>query len=541
MPQRKLLIILSLIVLLPLIFLSWQSWKISRDNHQVNKAHFEQLISARLDKVDALVQAYFDETQLTLSLLIPQWKLETNGIREITNSNGTIRQIFVIDKNNKRLLPANNIPLTRNESALVQRLTAIWHDPKILLSNQPEPSAEEQTQAKTKSRSMSSQHMVSKSMTKNLPNNVLHHGWYLWHWEGGANLIYWQQNNQQQIIGVELEPVSIKSDLISRLPDTTSDHDSTNNFRLRVLDTAGKIIYQWGAFNPAKNQSLQQHSLSYPLSSWSVEYYGEAYSPTVLSRYNLLLTLAGFALLISALAWFLYREQIREMRLATQRVQFVSQVSHELKTPLTNIRMYSEMLEDQLDDNPQQQRYLQVITDESQRLSRLISNVLNFSRKPRLHQHEFEVNPLIQQSISHFKPSFATKSIALNLDLKATGSLFSDPDALEQIINNLLSNVEKYAADGQQVDISSTIDQQHFTLQIRDYGKGIAHRERKRIFQPFYRINNQLTEGVSGTGIGLAIAKQQAELLGGSLTLISVDKGACFQLKLPLQQRSKKQ
>jgi signal transduction histidine kinase len=404
----------------------------------------------------------------------------------------------------------------------------------MLFSNQSEQLLEEQTQAKTKSQSFSSKRIASKriaskGITKSLPKNVLQHGWYLWHWEGGANLIYWQQNNQQQIIGVELEPVRIKSDLISRLPNTVSD-----NFRLRVLDTAGQIIYQWGAFRPRKTQALQQHSLSYPLSSWSVEYYAEAYSPAVLSRYSLLLTLAGFALLISTLAWFLYREQTREMRLATQRVQFVSQVSHELKTPLTNIRLYAEMLEDQLDNDPQQQRYLQVITDESQRLSRLIANVLNFPRKPRLHKREFDVNAVIQQSIAHFKPSFAAKSIALNLDLQAMDSLLSDPDALEQIINNLLSNVEKYASNGKQIDISSAIDQQQFTLKIRDYGKGIARSERKRIFQPFYRINNQLTEGVSGTGIGLAIAKQQAELLGGSLELIAVDKGACFQLKLPL-------
>ncbi len=534
MPQRKLLIILSLIVLLPLIFLSWQSWKISRDNHQVNNARFEQLISSRLDKVDALVQAYFDETQLTLSLLIPQWKLDTNSIRKITNSNGTIRQIFVIDKKYKRQFPANNIPLTSNESALIQRLSAIWRDPQMLFSNQSEQLLEEQTQAKMKSRSFSNKRIASKGFTSNLPKNVLQHGWYLWHWEGGANLIYWQQNNQQQIIGVELEPVRIKSDLISRLPNTVSDNANADNFRLRVLDTAGQIIYQWGAFSPSNTQALQQHSLSYPLSSWSVEYYGAAYSPAALSRYSLLLTLAGFALLISTLAWFLYREQTREIRLATQRVQFVSQVSHELKTPLTNIRLYAEMLEDQLDNDPQQQRYLQVITDESQRLSRLIANVLNFSRKPRLHKREFDVNAVIQQSIAHFKPSFAAKSIQLNLDLQAKGSLFSDPDALEQIINNLLSNVEKYAVNGKQVDISSSIEDQKFSLKVRDYGKGIARSERKRIFQPFYRINNQLTEGVSGTGIGLAIAKQQAELLGGSLELIAVDKGACFQLKLPL-------
>lgn len=531
MLERKLITILSLIVLLPLLFLSWQSWTISRDTHQVNQARFDNLISAQLDKTDAVVQAYFDEMQLKLSLMIPRWQFDTQSLRQTIASEGAIRQIFVIDKDKKRLFPADSSPLKQGEIALLKRLQPIFYDPNILFANPSEPLKEEQVQG------MKKQRLTKKRVAKGIPKDALRHGWYLWHWQGGANLIYWQQNHQQQIIGVELAPIRVKSDLISRLPNTETGKKGSD-FRLRVLDTAGHIVYQWGQYHRVNAVALQQRSLRYPLSSWSLAYYANAYKPALLSRYSLLLTLLGFAVLISVLAWFLYREQSREMRLATQRVDFVSQVSHELKTPLTNIRLYAEMLEDQLayegEKNPQQQRYLQVITTESQRLSRLIANVLNFSRTPQIHKRLFDVDEVIQQSLTHFKPSFATLSIVWQFDLQAKGSLLSDPDALEQIITNLLSNVEKYAVEGKQVDISSVMTEHYFTLQVRDYGRGISRNERKRVFQPFYRSNNQLTEGVSGTGIGLAIAKTQAELLGGSLELITVNQGACFQLTLPL-------
>ncbi|MEH6454952.1 MAG: ATP-binding protein, partial [Cocleimonas sp.] len=110
-----------------------------------------------------------------------------------------------------------------------------------------------------------------------------------------------------------------------------------------------------------------------------------------------------------------------------------------------------------------------------------------------------------------------------------------DPDILEQILNNLLSNVEKYASSGKRLDINSEIKNNQFVVRIRDYGSGISRAERKHIFKPFYRIDDKITEGVSGTGIGLTIARQQAEYLGGSLEYIDVSEGACFELKLPIE------
>jgi len=101
---------------------------------------------------------------------------------------------------------------------------------------------------------------------------------------------------------------------------------------------------------------------------------------------------------------------------------------------------------------------------------------------------------------------------------------------LMRLSGNLLNNLRL----GKQLDIHSHIKNGQFIVSVRDYGLGISRTERKHIFKPFYRIEDRITEGVSGTGIGLTIARQQAEHLGGSLNYVDVDNGACFELKLPL-------
>ena len=602
MQNRKLIISLALLVLLPLSLLAWQGVKISQDTQKLNDARFVSLMTARLNQVDTVVQSYFEEMQLKWSLSIPQWQLDNNATRERIKNDGNIRQIFVLDPQRIRSFPPTDNDITAAEKSFVDRLELVWRDPQILFSRQNNNSKAEQVAGLQKrpetksivasapvstSRSLESyesavvmeesiasaniaadtadeavvgssssyapksyksepgkskisfgsrlakkaERKISKKESSNALSDINKQGWYMWHWGNDSNLIFWQEGKDNSIVGVEMEPVRVKADLISRLPDTLPDEN--NDFRLRLLDATGQVVYQWGNYQ-VSGSAQQRLGLSYPLSSWTLEYYGEAFDQKGFSRFNLLLSFLGFALLLSALAWFLYREQTREMRLAEKRVQFVSQVSHELKTPLTNIRLYAEMLESQVEDSEQPKRYLQVITDESKRLTRLISNVLNFSREPRVHKRGIDADETIRQSIEHFEPSFTAKNIVINADLNVEGELQTDPDILEQILNNLLSNVEKYAASGKCVDIKSELRNNHFIVSVRDYGLGISRAERKHIFKPFYRIDDKITEGVSGTGIGLTIARQQAEHLGGSLNYIDVEEGACFELQLPL-------
>ncbi|MEZ5582474.1 MAG: HAMP domain-containing sensor histidine kinase [Candidatus Competibacteraceae bacterium] len=210
---------------------------------------------------------------------------------------------------------------------------------------------------------------------------------------------------------------------------------------------------------------------------------------------------------------------IRELRLARQRVNFVNQVSHELKTPLTNIRLYAEMLDEDLaEDDTQARRYLDIIVGESQRLSRLITNVLSFARQQRgqsrLHLRPGRVDDVIAAVLAAFRPALAEKGMTVEWQGKADRWVKLDPDALEQMLNNLLSNAEKYAANSGTLHITSQQTDDEATLYIRDRGPGIAKRERHRVFQAFYRSESRLNEGVSGTGIGLTIARDLARLHG---------------------------
>lgn len=516
MKQRKLALSLLGIVLLPLVLLGWQSWQRQQDSVHMQQVQAQQLADLRLQQVAGQVQAYFSELAQQLQ---QQVSTRPEQLAQDLRQDGRIQQIFVVDtQRQQRLWPAADVELSQQEQQFLQRWQHVWQDPQLLLSQQA------YSQAELSPNSLSSRRSIKAALAP-----LDKQGWYSSYWQEGIHILYWSWQDEQRLVGIELELARVKADLISLLPDTAAD--KSQNHQMRLLDTQGQVVYQWGLAPALKQPSLQQTQLlQQPLSTWSLSYHAKL----ALSgeRYILLWLFIGVALLISGLGYFLYREQSREIRLAQQRVQFVSQVSHELKTPLTNVRMYAELLEDTLEDEPQQQRYLHIIVDESQRLTRLIQNVLNFSRQPRLHVQAVCPHRVIRQVAEHFRPSLQAKGMALTLDLQAQSTVLADTDALEQILNNLLSNAEKYASQGQQVQIISRDVRQQVSIQVRDFGEGISPRERKRIFQPFYRIHNQLSEGVSGTGIGLTIAQQQAERLGGSLQLVVVEQGACFELRL---------
>jgi signal transduction histidine kinase len=202
--------------------------------------------------------------------------------------------------------------------------------------------------------------------------------------------------------------------------------------------------------------------------------------------------------------------------------------------------MYAELLETELgdDDHPDSKphKYLGIINAESQRLSRLIANVLSFAHATKerltLRPQPGNVDAIIARCVEAFMPALQAKSVAVKVVAQAGDQVQVDTEVLEQIVNNLISNVEKYAAGGAVLDIASARQGAQTTITVRDYGPGIAKRDKQRIFQPFYRSSSKLTDGVAGTGIGLSIALALARLHGGDLALVDVPKGACFRVTL---------
>ncbi|OTQ13236.1 hypothetical protein B6D11_10455, partial [Gilliamella apicola] len=274
-------------------------------------------------------------------------------------------------------------------------------------------------------------------------------------------------------------------------------------------------------------------SLKYPLQNWHLTYYYS--SPNLVNLY--ILGIGGIALFILVLFGFVfygYREYTRTLRLAKQQVTFVGQVSHEFKTPLTNITLYSEMLSEYLEDEAAPiPDYLQVISAESKRLTRLIQNVLTFNKSNNLNIKPVNLTALLKQVYLTFKPILAAKSLQLNLiNLENDCIVNTDADSVMQILNNFLSNAEKYASKGKQVDLSLCRSGKQVVITVRDYGEGVATHLLKQIFKPFYRVSSSITEGVSGTGIGLTIANQLAKQLQGEIKVVNQKPGIAFSLIL---------
>ena len=273
-------------------------------------------------------------------------------------------------------------------------------------------------------------------------------------------MIFWRRLPTGHIVGAELDRARWIADLIAELPQTPQAETPASQSRIQLVDSHGDAVYQWGAFEPPRGAApLAELPASAPLSAWRFKFFVAEDRFTALAGrsadFNLIAGLSAIGVVLLALAGFFYRESSRELREAATRVNFVNQVSHELKTPLTNIRLYAELLAEQLQDGEtvdaaSAQRRLSIIVSESGRLSRLIGNVLTFAQQQR---RQIELNPqpgriddTIQAVIQQFQPTLQAQGVVTTFAAGAGAVVNFDADAVEQILVNLFNNVEKYAA-----------------------------------------------------------------------------------------------
>jgi len=210
---------------------------------------------------------------------------------------------------------------------------------------------------------------------------------------------------------------------------------------------------------------------------------------------------------------------------ATRRSDFVAAVSHELKTPLTSIRMYGEMLRDGLvSSEAKRDEYYTTITEESERLSRLIDNVLEFSRleqdrrDPRLVVGQ--LSEAIRDAAEKLRAHIERDGFRLELDLDDNlPPVQFDRDGVTQVVFNLVDNALKYArhSERREIRIGLHLENERIELRVRDFGPGVPDDQLRRVFEPFYRIGEELTRTTRGTGIGLSLVKELAEAMGAGV------------------------
>jgi len=265
--------------------------------------------------------------------------------------------------------------------------------------------------------------------------------------------------------------------------------------------------------------------------------------PTNAGQSFILMTAACllFALILGT--YFLYRVAIRQSNLVQQQQDFVSSVSHELKTPLTSIRMYGEILKQGWVSDEKRQEYYDYIYSESERLSRLISNVLQIS-KVNHNALELTLVPLQVSELASLIKSKVDSQIlqsGFHLNIKIEDGLeqqclLVDSDAFVQILINLVDNAIKYAAKAEkkQIDIRFISARTNkIEISVRDFGPGISKNNMKHIFELFYRSGNELTRETAGTGIGLALVKELCLAMGGNISALNHQKGVEFIISFP--------
>jgi signal transduction histidine kinase len=231
----------------------------------------------------------------------------------------------------------------------------------------------------------------------------------------------------------------------------------------------------------------------------------------------------------------------RDLQMAELRSHFVASVSHELKTPLTAIRMFSETLVlGRTRDEQTRSEYLETIMNESERLARLVDNVLDFSKieqGKKIYRMRSTVLPDVVRSAARaMQYPLEQQGFNLSVSIDETlPALSADADALEQAVLNLLSNAMKYSGDARQIDLCCGRRNGHAVIAVTDRGIGIASADHPRIFEKFYRVRSSQTDLIAGTGLGLTLVKHIAHAHGGSVDVQSAaGKGSTFSLQIPI-------
>ncbi|HOH08359.1 MAG TPA: HAMP domain-containing sensor histidine kinase [bacterium] len=239
-----------------------------------------------------------------------------------------------------------------------------------------------------------------------------------------------------------------------------------------------------------------------------------------------------------------FRDITREHALSQLRSEFVSNVTHELKTPLTAIRMFAETLRlGRTRSRQEQDEYLNIIINESERLTRLIDTVLDFARIER-GQKEYslrriDLSQTVTDALETLQFTLREGGFAVTKEIEAGVELQADPDAMKQALLNLLSNAIKYGGSRREIALRLRRQGDSAVLQVEDQGIGIAENELEDIFTPYYRAGGSEQNTRSGAGLGLAVVRHIVAAHNGSITVKSQPgAGSTFTITLPLEEKS---
>lgn len=580
---RRLFLALLLLVAAPMVLLGWMSASAVKANQSAAKESLATLLSSQLTDADQRIAQLFEgyATELDDELNSPEPVFQT--LRRMRRTNPIMRQGIVVDSSGVMVYPRPDDLVGIDAAEVAASLPG-------MIDARPLPTSKSDSKAALNP--VQQMQMPAKGQTLELtppsplqvPNmsNIgfadpvfVDSAWQQWYMADGAQVVYWRARSDGMTVGILLERSRWIADLIATLPDQRiaipASQSSPTTVRglniniperaptpigsISLVDEAKRPVYLWGKADQIRLPPLVSSQLSPPLASWQLRLHVDRSLIPTSSPIPMYLSLGGIALVFLAVGFYVLTAVQRQISEAKSRVSFAGQVSHELRTPLTNIRLYTELAESDLhrvQDNDAADslaRRLRVIDHESRRLQRLVSGVLEMIRPSGkqigVRSEPTDLCALITGIAQQFAPSFDAAELSLETHCDCQEPITIDPDVVEMVLVNLLSNVEKYVPRGGKCSL--TCDVVHEPLQstrklriiVADDGPGIAAKHRIKVFRPFQRIDDSIN-APSGTGIGLTIARRAATRHGGELILLPTSHlgGAAFELTIPIADKS---
>ena len=336
-----------------------------------------------------------------------------------------------------------------------------------------------------------------------------------------------------------LLPSMMKSVLSSKSIVPTEDANPVMMIRPSKDANPWVTSGEWDGAKPEAERNLEY---VFPGLTLAIKYQGMTVADigTRFLRYNYIV-LAALSLLMVAGIFLTYRNVSREMNLARQKSDFVANVSHELRTPLALIRLYAETLElGRLTAKEKYQEYFRIIREESERLTALINNILDFSRidagRKEYEFQETNLGELVHSTLDSYRFQIQQNGFGFEEHISPDlPSVKVDREAIARSLLNLINNALKYSKDDKYIAVKLYRTNGSVKLEVQDRGIGIPANEQEKIFEKFYRCGDPLVHNVKGSGLGLSLVRHIVRAHGGDVLVESApDKGSKFTIALPL-------
>ncbi|WP_299982142.1 cell wall metabolism sensor histidine kinase WalK [Desulfobacula sp.] len=552
MTSKRSIIIFWALFLVPTLIITGIAFQLlSHEQERINRSAI-QALSERAKTISETIHITVEAVQenLTQSLLdIDQDNLQkTLLVWEETNP--LVRNVFIYQKNRELEYPVRGMESTLEERRFISRYDSLFSGRMKFDFNEDLSRDELKIKGVTES---SRQKLVALSrVVQKAPvleqqafpsaepeqQFIEKSGWIPWFSENRLHILGWVQKYQNgPVYGIELELMALLSRLVVDFPELPE-----KDIALLLMDGNGYFMHQSGRMTlDSKEKPVAVVSISNLLPHWQIGVFidNKGFGSTRGFLYVSVILLGVFIIAIVSGGVLLTRLTLQNMKDARQKTSFVSSVSHELKTPLTSIRMYAELLlSRRIKDANKTQTYLSVIVSESERLTRLINNVLAFGKleqgKKTYHLTTFEMDRLLGQMIQAHSIRIENQGIEIISQIEEGDyKVKTDRDAIEQVILNLVDNALKYADKGKFIKFVLEKDDSFILLKICDDGPGIPKEQQEMVFEKFHRADNSLTSKQPGSGLGLSIARQILRDLEGDLSFDPMPgHGSCFTARI---------